>query len=662
MHFCPSQQCLHLASVLQTLSPVSLSASTQMPLDILRQYWGHEAFRPLQEEIINHVVSGKDTLALLPTGGGKSVCFQVPGLCFPGLTLVISPLIALMKDQVERLEKMGVAAACINSSLNQSQIDWVLQRAMDGKYKFLYIAPERIRTEMFLMRLPRMNVSLLAVDEAHCISQWGYDFRPSYFDIKRIREICPEVPVIALTASATPQVQADIQEKLELRQAGRFAGSFRRPNLRFFVLEEENVAQRILDITRSPKLKGAGIIYARTRRLTEAIAKRLQDAGIQALAYHGGMKNSERSHVQDEWLENRCRIIVATNAFGMGIDKPDVRFVIHYNLPFDPESYYQEAGRGGRDGSTALAIAFSSAPDIADLIRWSREKYPEWEQLLKVYQLLCNYYQIPNSGGGSATKPFRIPELVAATGESGMRIHAAVRILHQERIVELEEDIDDFATVYVSASPQDVITYKQQHPGKAQLIDFLLRTAGGEVYTREVRFLPEFWAAKLKIPREELLQGLSRLAEHHLIRFVPESSEPEIRFLGPRHALSKREMNWDKYDFLRKQQERRLQEMLAYIANKSVCRSLFLQQYFGEMDHQPCGVCDVCTGRTKTKVSESDFEQLKTAILSRVKAGGESYRGILTGAYEGSAAQREQVLRFLLDKGVVKADIYGNLS
>ncbi|MCL4165351.1 UNVERIFIED_CONTAM: hypothetical protein GTU68_020087, partial [Idotea baltica] len=331
------------------------------PFEILKKHWGYDAFRPLQEEIIQSVIEERDTLALLPTGGGKSICFQVPGLYFKGLTIVISPLIALMKDQVERLNQLGIAATYVNSSMPFYQVDTKLQGAMDGDYKFLYLAPERLQSEMFKLRLPKMDVSLLVVDEAHCISQWGYDFRPSYLQIAELREAKPDVPIIAVTASATDEVRADILEKLEMREPAVFTKSFRRDNLRYFVLEEENVTQRTIDIVK--RTQGTGIIYARTRRTTEHLSNYLIGQGISAAAYHGGLKTSERSKIQQSWLDDKTRIIVATNAFGMGIDKPNVRFVVHYHLPFDLESYYQEAGRGGRDGKTALAIAFRSPVD-----------------------------------------------------------------------------------------------------------------------------------------------------------------------------------------------------------------------------------------------------------------------------------------------------------
>ncbi|MEZ4829895.1 MAG: ATP-dependent DNA helicase RecQ [Bacteroidia bacterium] len=630
------------------------------PIEVLKQYWGYDAFRPLQPEIIESAISGRDTLALLPTGGGKSVCFQVPALCQEGMALVISPLIALMKDQVERLNQMGIAATYVNSAMPRWQIDQKLQGAMDGKYKFLYLAPERIQSEMFRLRLPKMKINFLVVDEAHCISQWGYDFRPSYLEISLIREVIPNIPVIALTASATPRVQKDIVEKLNMRDPARFAKSFRRDNLRYFVIEEENVAERILRIVQ--RTLGTGIIYARTRKLTEKIAEMISAKGISAAAYHGGMKNSQRSQIQQEWIEGKTRVIVATNAFGMGIDKPDVRFVVHHNLPFDLESYYQEAGRGGRDGNTALAIAFRSPVDIAEMKRWSRDKYPTWEQLNHHYHQLCNYFQVPNSGEDGEQHPLIMGELAPAVQIPALLLYNSLRLLHQEGEISFQEDADDFGYIQFAATPEDLLIYKQQHPSLAGLIDFMLRTLGGESYIQEVRFLPAFWAGKLEIGTDALQKQLERLAQHRIIFYQPPTGLPSIRFLRPRHLLNKKSMNWEKYQFLREQNERRLQEMLNYVHETEVCRSLMIQHYFGEVSHTPCGKCDVCIGRNKTKVTDGDYQQIQAAIISYVKSGAVTYRRVINEVREGTPAQREKVLRYLLDKEVVLSDMAGNLS
>lgn len=629
-------------------------------LQILSQYWGYQAFRPMQEEIIDAVIEGRDTLALLPTGGGKSICFQVPGLMLGGLTLVISPLIALMKDQVERLNRLGIPATYINSSMSYNQIDTKLQGAMDGSFRFLYLAPERIQSEMFRLRLPQMPVKLLVVDEAHCISQWGYDFRPAYLEIATIREALPKLPVIALTASAPPEVKQDIQDKLEMKEPAVFAKSFRRENLRYFVVEEESVAKRILNICK--RTKGTGIIYARTRKLTEALALMLQKEEISALAYHGGMKNSKRSDIQQAWLEDECRIIVATNAFGMGIDKADVRFVVHYNLPFDLESYYQEAGRGGRDGKTALAIAFKSEPDLAELQRWSDNKYPTWKELKTHYVLLCNYFRISRESVSEKPREFEMRALSTEIEVPALNLYSSLKVLQNEGILILNEDSDDYGYIFFIAQPQDVIIYKKQHPRFAAVIDYMLRMLGGETYSQEVRFLLEQWGHELNLPPLDLHHLLMRLMQHNLIIYTPSNDKPSISFLSPRHNLTKQELNWEKYTFLQKQHLHRLKEMKAYIQQNTVCRSLLIQQYFGEKAHEPCGKCDVCIGRNKTKVNDDEFSQIQQAIIEKIKGSTFTYRDLLLSVNTGSPAQREKVLRYLMDKELVQADMLGNLS
>lgn len=632
----------------------------RQPKEVLQQYWGYPDFRPLQEEIIRHVLAGKDTLALLPTGGGKSICFQVPTMSQEGLTLVVSPLIALMKDQVESLNRRGIPATYINSSLAYHQIDSRLQGAMDGVYRFLYLAPERIQSEMFQMRLSKMPVKLLAVDEAHCISQWGYDFRPSYLEIAAIRERLPAVPIIALTASATPEVQEDILAKLQMTEAQVFRKSFRRPNLRYFMIEEENVPARILKICQ--RTLGTGIIYARTRKLTTLLAQFLKEQGIAAMAYHGGLKTSARNKIQQDWLEDRTRVIVATNAFGMGIDKPNVRFVVHHNLPFDLESYYQEAGRGGRDGETALAIAFANPADINQLQVWNAEKYPSWEQLTRHYESLCNYFQVPKEGSVGEAEPFHISEICSAIGEQAIPLYNSIRLLENEGLLHFSAESDDFAYLQMVARPQDLLIYKQQHPMMASLIDFILRSLGGEVYTNDMRFFPEPWARKLDLPPLDLYAQLERLDQHGLIHYQAPSQEPSIRFLKPRQRLSKKLLNWDKYIFLRQQNDQRLKEMLRYVENKNFCRQLMIQQYFGEKTTEPCGRCDVCIGRYKARVDDKEFASIRQALLAFIQAKTPRYRDVLAECREGSPAQREKVLRHLLDQKVVLSDEFGVLK
>jgi len=629
-------------------------------LDILKQYWGYDSFRKPQDQIIDAVVQGHDTLALLPTGGGKSICFQIPGLILPGMTLVISPLIALMKDQVERLNRLGIPAAFINSSMGYHLVDQKLQKALNGTYKFLYISPERIESEMFQLRLPQMDVSLLAVDEAHCISQWGYDFRPSYQQIHQIREIKPDLPIIALTASAPPKVQEDIAEKLQLHTPKIFRKSFRRDNLRYFILEEQNVSTRILSICQ--RTQGTGIVYTRTRRLAERLAQLLEKEGISAAAYHGGMKSSVRDEIQMAWIDNQKRVIVATNAFGMGIDKPDVRFVIHYNLPFDIESYYQEAGRGGRDGQTALAIAFANPIDIADLQRWSEQKYPTWEVLKAHYQGLCTYFRVTGTLNEWPTFGLDIGQVAKALEVSPLRLYSSLKVLHQEGIVAWDEDSDDFSYLQILAHPAHIHQFRQQKPKLADFVDFMLRQVGGEAYNQDVRFLVDNWALKRKEEPQAIRNQLELLVKYELIQYIPSTTQPTLTFIHGKQKLVKHELNWAKYDFLKKEHAQRLKELLAYVENKSICRSLLIQQYFGEKAHEPCGKCDVCIGRHKTRLDQGEFKQVMGQLMQFIRSGKANYRKTMLEVPTGTPAQREKVLRYLLDKGIIESDAMGNLK
>jgi len=617
----------------------------------------------MQEDIIGNVLAGKDTLALLPTGGGKSICFQVPVLCQEGgMAIVISPLVALMQDQVQNLNSKGIAATALHGSMGHRQIAHKLDLAMQGVYSFLYLAPERIRSAEFLMRLPKMPVTLLVVDEAHCLSQWGYDFRPAYLEIARIRDIRPEIPLIALTATATPAVREDIVTQLKLRKPALFEQSFRRENLRYFVLPEENAAVRTLTICK--RTAGTGIVYVRTRKRTVQVAQMLVEAGIAALPYNGGLTSSARAEALEVWLKGDCRVMVATNAFGMGIDKPDVRFVIHYNLPADPESYYQEAGRGGRDGKTALAIAFQNPADLHELSAWQREKYPTWPQLQAHYKKLCEYYTLGTGGiSGHQKLPFDIQTLAEKTGEAIMPLNASLRVLHQERLIDLDEESDDFGYLCITAQPESVLAFKRNQPKSAEIVDFLLRQVGGAAYLDEVSFLPNRWLEKLGWnDADRLHQALETLVRSDLVTYRRPVATPTLSFLKPRQTLSKHALHWDRYEFLRAEGEKRLQAMLHYLSNTEECRSLLLQRYFGEKSDKPCGVCDVCIGRHKTTISDSEWPVLQQAILAFVRQEtAPTYRDALQHIPVGTPAQREKVLRFLLDKAIVTADASGRL-
>ncbi len=625
--------------------------------EILKKYWGYDTFRPAQAEIIQSVIDGKDTFALLPTGGGKSLCFQIPGMYFEGMSIVISPLIALMKDQVENLEKRGVSATYINSSLPDYEIDRRLQGAMDGKYKFLYLAPERLTSQIFIQRLPAMPVSLLVVDEAHCISQWGYDFRPPYLEIHRIRKIKPNIPVIAVTASATPEVQKDIILHLHLKTPVIFRQSFKRENLRYFVEQEQNAIQRILEIIR--RTSGTGIVYVRTRKAAEGIAKILEENNLSAAAYHGGLTHSERDRIQSEWMKNTKRIMVATNAFGMGIDKPDVRFVIHYQLSADLENYYQEAGRGGRDGKTALAIAFNNPADLAELESWVKSKYPEWEQMENYYKSLCNFFNIPNEGEVNISHPFDIGTFSQENNLSPKILYNVIHLLHQEGILYHKEEKEDYGYIQSACSPDDWVEFQKNTPTMKLIAEMILRNLGGAIFQHEVPFLPKVWVNALKWKPEQLEQQLNRLVQLKMIYYAPPTDSPTITFLKTSNACTKNNLKWDKYLFLKKQAETRFEKMKAYITSKKDCRSSMIQRYFGEEGVTECGKCDVCVKKRKTAQPESMIHEMLAFIRKNPRI---LYRDIIHTFPSGNTEEREQILRYLMDKKLIIADVKGHIT
>ncbi|MBL0015387.1 MAG: ATP-dependent DNA helicase RecQ [Bacteroidetes bacterium] len=443
--------------------------------------------------------------------------FPSSGYGLDGLTIVISPLIALMRDQVEQLSRRDIPATYINSTLSSSDIDRKLQKAMNGDYKFLYLAPERLQTEMFAARVQKMNVSLIAVDEAHCISQWGYDFRPSYLEIAKLREWLPNVPVIALTATAPPSVREDIAQKLELKNPAIFTQSFRRENLHYIVEHSERIADRILEVVQ--KTQGTGIVYARTRKRVKAIAEYLQRNGVAAAAYHGGMKTSDRNDVQEAWIQDKIRMMAATNAFGMGIDKPNVRFVIHYNLPADPESYYQEAGRGGRDGLDSLALAFHNEQDCLELENFVSEKYPDWDTLNRHFDLLCDFYDVQADGPPAELLKLDLPAIAEKQRVNPVKLYNSIQILDQAGLMMLNEQPDDYAYLQILVRPQEILLYKERYSDRAFLLDFILRNLGGGVYQDDMRFLPAVWARMLDLELEKLNEYLLQFAARGIISY-----------------------------------------------------------------------------------------------------------------------------------------------
>ncbi len=571
--------------------------------DVLRRHWGFTEFRPVQREIIRSVLDGRDTLALMPTGGGKSLTYQVPTLVREGLAIVVTPLIALMKDQVDRLRARQIPAVAIHSGLSPRAIDIALDNCVYGDVKFLYVAPERLATEAFRLRVERMKVSLLAVDEAHCISQWGYDFRPSYLRIAELREKLPGVPVLALTASATPLVAEDIMRHLKFAEPHILRSSFARPNLSYSVRHTDDKNGQLLRLIRN--VPGSGIVYMRTREGTEQIADLLRQEGIPAAAYHGGLGHAERSQRQEEWIAGRTRVMVATNAFGMGIDKADVRFVVHYAMCDSLESYYQEAGRAGRDGQRAYALLLVAADDGERTVRRFEQEFPPLDKIKDIYEKICTYLQIGIGDGGEASFLFNIHDFCARERLYPGTVQSALKLLQQNGYMTLTDAQDNPARVMFCISRDDLYKLRVQRDELDHFIRTLLRLYNG-VFT-EFRPIDEGELATWSgYTVERVKELLKRLWQLRVIRYIPSNRSP-ILFMNeerlPREDLY---IAPETYRLRQQLMRERFEQMLAYAANEERCRSTVMESYFGAEETRPCGVCDICLARRRAAKQAGD--------------------------------------------------------
>lgn len=585
--------------------------------DILKRYWGYERFRPLQEDIILSVLSGKDTLALLPTGGGKSLCFQVPGMAIEeGFTMVVSPLIALMHDQVMNLQKKGIKAASITSAMPLKEIHTIIDDAIAGQYKFLYIAPERLQSKVFLEALPEMKVTLLAVDEAHCISHWGYDFRPAYSNISDIKKHLynPQIPVIAVTASATQKVLEDIIQKLNLNEPNIFRQSFARKNLRYIVLYEENKIERILKIIKN--IGGSGIIYVRSRNKTRELSDILNHKGIKADYFHAGLTGEEKFFKQKKFIDNQYQVMVATNAFGMGIDKPDVRYVIHYELSDSIESYFQEAGRAGRDLNTSFAVLLYKSTDKDKLLKNFEESFPSIEQIKNIYNILCNYYELAIGEGEGQIFDLDIKEIASLYKISVQHIFYALKFLQMFDFIDIEEEINQSSKCCIHYSKLDIYDFYLRHPEYEDLLKSLLRSYGG-ILGNYVFIDEKQLAARIHRDKNYVVQQLKFLDKENILSYMPVTGLPKITFLKDRVALSKLKIDEQKYFFLKERRKYLTEQMIEYAEQKYLCRQEFLLNYFDEKEHAPCGYCDVCIQNKRQK----NIDELKKNIVKLLYEG-----------------------------------------
>ena len=586
-------------------------------LAILKQYWGYESFRESQYEIISSVLSGRDTLALMPTGGGKSITYQLPTLMSDGLCVVITPLIALMKDQVDKLQRQGISAVAIHSGLSRRKIDIALDNCVYGDVKFLYIAPERLNSDIFRLRARRMNISLIAVDEAHCISQWGYDFRPSYLHIKTLREFQPEAPVLALTASATEQVTDDIMENLCFAEKNIIRSSFARPNLSYVVRKVEDKEEQLLRVISG--VAGSGIVYVRKRETAETLCQFLQEQGVNASFYHAGLPNEERSIRQDEWVSGRVRVMVATNAFGMGIDKADVRFVVHYTMSDSMESYYQEAGRAGRDGKRSYAMLMVAPNDYKILSRRVEGNFPPIEQIKSIYEKICAYLMIAIGDGAARSYVFNIQDFCYREKLFVQTVVSALDLLERNEYMSYVDVADNPARVIFKVSRDDLYKYTMSDTVE-RVVRTMLRMYNG-LFTEFRAIDEEVIAAATDMSREQVHQVLRELWRSQIIRYVPANSSPMIYMNEERLPVSSLYISPKSYGYRKEQMISRFEAMVGYAENTTECRSVILSNYFGDSSAEPCGYCDVCLANKRNAKSEDSAEAVEKRIVESLNEG-----------------------------------------
>lgn len=616
--------------------------------EVLKQYWGFDAFRPQQESIVDHVLAGGDALALLPTGGGKSLCYQLPALMMDGICLVVSPLIALMKDQVEHLRRRGIKAACLTSGISTAEAEIVLNNCLYGKVKLLYVSPERLRNKLFINYFRRMKVSFVAVDEAHCISQWGYDFRPSYLQVADVRLHHPGVPILALTATATPEVVKDIMEKLQLRGNTLFQSSFHRENLAYLVIHDADKRGRLLRIIRT--VGGAGVVYVRNRRRTQETADFLAHEGIRATYYHAGLTAVERDVRQREWMNSPEGVIVATNAFGMGIDRPDVRFVIHLDVPSSLEAYFQEAGRAGRDGKKAYAVLLVDGGDASRLDIAVETTYPPMEYVRNVYRAVCNYYNVPVGSGCDTRYDFDIQSICSTYGLDVTMFYSSMKLLEAEGLVSLPDRNDPYSKLHLLLDRDEAYRYQVEHVREGNLLQVVMRMYGG-VTSDYVDINERELARKLYAEPDLIYATLRQMAEQGVVAYRPVTTRPQIIFTANRIDVASLYLSDSNYRLLKQAAQRRVDTMKRYLADDSTCRSRQLLAYFGEQRDTDCGVCDVCLERHKKAPADAE-----AWVREQLAASSRSMKALQEAAPALEPDAVAEAVRTMVDRGEVTID------
>lgn len=623
---------------------------------ILKQYWGYDDFRGIQQEIIHSIGSGKDTLGLMPTGGGKSIAFQVPALAQEGICIVITPLIALMKDQVENLKKRGIKAAAIYSGLTHNEILVTLENCIFGDYKFLYVSPERLSSELFLTKLKRMRVSFITVDEAHCISQWGYDFRPSYIRIADLRKVVPQAPVLALTATATPEVVKDIQDKLLFRQEHVFKMSFARKNLAYVVRHTEDKESELLHIINS--IPGTVIVYCRSRKGCRDLAAQLEERGLTATFYHAGLSNCEKDERQRLWQTDQCRVMVATNAFGMGIDKPDVRLVVHMDVPDSPEAYFQEAGRAGRDGRKAYAVLLYNASDKTKLMKRIPDTFPDREFIKEIYEHICYYYQMAMGDGLNVTREFNLNEFCRNFKHFPVPTDSALRILTRAGYLEYIDEQENDSRLIFLVRRDELYHLDGLEPEYESLLQAVLRSYGG-VFSDYITIDETLLGKQTGLSRDMVYRGLIALGKRRIISYIPYKKTPYIRFAQKRVETERIVISREIYENRKEKYEARIQAMIDYATRDDLCRSRMLLAYFGETSEENCLACDVCLKKNSAGISQGLAENVERRITTLLREQKEvpvhdiDFPGISRETVGQVLHQMVQEEKLLLDDGMI---------
>ena len=613
---------------------------------VLTNYWGFVKFRPMQEDIINSILEGVDTLALLPTGGGKSICFQVPALVMEGTCVIITPLIALMKDQVSNLRKKNIKAAAIHTGMHADEIEAIYSNALYGDLKFLYLSPERLSNEVARSVISKMNINIVAVDEAHCVSQWGYDFRPSYLKIADIRELIPDIPILALTATATPDVAKDIMDKLNFKTSNEIKASFERRNLSYNIVREFDKTGVL--IRKIKESQGSAIVYVRSRRKTRELADILVKNEIGATYYHAGLNAKTRDIRQKEWTLGRTDVIVATNAFGMGIDKSNVRLVIHYDLPDSIESYFQEAGRAGRDQQQSMALLLFNSDDISRSKEMFKSSFPIMQTIKDVYTALGNFFQIPEGSGKDTAYDFDISYFASNYGFDVLEVYNSIKFLEKEGFMTYIQAAGQFSKLFVPLSKEELYRFMVEHPGSDRLLKEIMRSYSG-IFSDYVNINESLLANRADLKKDDVVQKLKFFSQNKIISYIPIKTKPQIIYAYERLSSSHIHLSDSNYKHQKNAAEKRLNSLLEYVNNGIDCRSKTLLEYFGEKKVRRCGICDVCISDNKLDLNEVEFYAIEKQLKENLKIDSKQFYELVALVKGYQEDDIIQVLRWLID-------------